>query len=99
MPESPSESGAERPERAQLVLAAAALIALALVPVAVAYLQLGSHPDVAASTDYDGHGANAERFLERAVHEAGVVGARGHVRMGAQLEVRDGDRHQRQRDE
>lgn len=72
MPESPSGSGAERPERAQLVLAAAALIALALVPVAVAHVQLGYHPDVAASTDYDGHGANAERFLERAVHEAGA---------------------------
>ncbi len=72
MPEPPSGSGAERPERAQLVLAAAALIALVLVPVAVAHVQLGYHPDVAASTDYDGHSANAERFLERAVHEGGA---------------------------
>ncbi|WP_276259374.1 DUF7261 family protein [Haloglomus litoreum] len=61
-----------RPDRGQLVLAAAALIALALVPVVLAYLQLGYHPDVAASSDYDGHGENARRFLERAVHEAGA---------------------------
>jgi hypothetical protein len=74
MPESTRRSvtGHGGADRGQLVLAAAALIALALVPVVVAYLQLGYHPDVAASTDYDGHGENAERFLERAVHEAGA---------------------------
>jgi hypothetical protein len=59
-------------DRGQLVLAAAAIIALALVPVVLAYLQLGYHPDVVASTDYDGHGENARRFLGRAVHEAGA---------------------------
>jgi hypothetical protein len=74
MPESVlgSVTGRRGSDRGQLVLAAAALIALALVPVVVAYLQLGYHPDVAASTDYDDYGENADRFLERAVHEAGA---------------------------
>jgi hypothetical protein len=71
MPEA-APAGGNGPDRGQLVLAAAAIIALALVPVVVAYLQLGYHPDVTASTHYDGHGENAERFLERAVHEAGA---------------------------
>jgi hypothetical protein len=65
-------SGTDRGRRGQLVLAAAAVLALALVPVVLAYLQLGYHPDVAASADYDGHGENARRFLERSVHEAGT---------------------------
>jgi hypothetical protein len=69
---SPASARSERPDRGQLVLAAAAVIALTLAPIAFAYLQLGYHPDVAASTDYDGHGENARRFLERATHEAGA---------------------------
>jgi len=56
--------------RGQLVLAAAAVLAVALVPVAFAYLQLGYHDDVAASADYDAPAADAERVLERAVHDA-----------------------------
>ncbi|MFB6083235.1 MAG: hypothetical protein ABEJ94_03195 [Halorientalis sp.] len=56
-------------ERGQLVLAAAAVLAVALAPVVLAYLQLGYHADVAASSDYDAPVANAERLLERAVHE------------------------------
>jgi hypothetical protein len=56
-------------ERGQLVLAAAAVLAVALAPVVLAYLQLGYHADVAASTDYDAPVGNAERLLERAVHE------------------------------
>lgn len=71
MPEDATRRGGER-NRGQLVLAAAAIVALALVPVVLAYLQLGFHPDVTASTDYDGHEADARRFLERAVHEAGA---------------------------
>jgi hypothetical protein len=57
-------------ERAQLVLAAAALVAVALAPVVMAYLQLGYHGDVAASEGFDAPGRNAERLLSRAVHEA-----------------------------
>ncbi|NEU57743.1 hypothetical protein FXF75_13615 [Halorussus sp. MSC15.2] len=57
-------------ERAQLVLAAAALVAIALAPVVVAYLQLGYHADVTASEEYDAPGRNAERLLSRAVHDA-----------------------------
>lgn len=58
-----------RRERGQLVLLAAAVLAIALVPVLFAYLQLGYHADVTASTDYDAPDRNAQRFLERAVHE------------------------------
>jgi hypothetical protein len=57
-------------QRAQLVLAAAALVAVALAPVVVAYLQLGYHADVTASEEYDAPDRNAERVLARAVHDA-----------------------------
>ena len=63
------QAGRRDGERGQLVLAAAAVLAVALAPVVLAYLQLGYHADVAASTDYDAPVANAERLLERAVHE------------------------------
>ncbi len=57
--------------RGQLVLAAAGVLAIALLPLALAYLQLGAHPDVVATAEsgtpvHDGVGV-----LERAVHEAG----------------------------
>ena len=61
--------GRERPGRAQLVLAAAAVVAVALAPVVLAYLQMGAHPDVRPPAPEPG--ADAERFLERATHEAG----------------------------
>ena len=67
---SPHQGGRRRPDRGQLVLLAAAALAIALVPVLFAYLQLGYHGDVTASADYDSPGRNAERFLERAVHES-----------------------------
>lgn len=73
-----SVTGRRGSDRGQLVLVAAALIALALIPVVAAYLQLGYHPDVVASTDYDGYGENAERFLERSVHEAGANATGGY---------------------
>jgi hypothetical protein len=57
-------------QRAQLVLAAAAVVAVALAPVVVAYLQLGYHADVTASEEYDAPDRNAERILDRAVHDA-----------------------------
>ena len=65
-------SPSRKRERAQLVLAAAAVVAVALVPAVLAYQQLGYHPDVAASAEYDAPLANAERVLQRAVHEAGA---------------------------
>ena len=65
-------NGARGANRGQLVLAAAALVAVALAPVVFAYLQLGYHGDVTASEGYTSPGRNAERVLERAVHEAGV---------------------------
>jgi len=57
-------------ERAQLVLAAAAVVAVALASVVFAYLQLGYHADVAASDDYDAPVRNADRVLSRAVADA-----------------------------
>ncbi len=59
-----------REDRGQLVLVAAAVLALALVPIAFAYLQLGYHADVRASVEYDDPQRNAERLLERSVYEA-----------------------------
>ncbi|WP_121821969.1 DUF7261 family protein [Halostella salina] len=56
--------------RGQLVLVAAGVLALALVPIAFAYLQLGYHADVRAGVEYDDPGRNAERLLERGVHDA-----------------------------
>jgi hypothetical protein len=57
-------------DRGQLVLVAAAVLAIALAPVVLAYLQLGYHADVAASGGYDDPVANAGDYLGRAVHEA-----------------------------
>lgn len=59
-----------RVDRAQLVLLAAGVLAVALAPLVLAYLQLGAHPDVAATADRDRPVANAERVLERGVHES-----------------------------
>lgn len=65
-------SGHDRRDRAQFVLAAAAVVAVALAPAVLAYLQLGYHPDVAANDDYDAPLADADRLLSRSVHEAGT---------------------------
>lgn len=56
--------------RGQVVLLAAAVVALALVPILFSYLQLGYHGDVDASGRYTDPTGNAERFLERAVADA-----------------------------
>lgn len=66
-------------ERGQLVLVAAAVIAVALVPMLVAYFQLGYAGDVAASEEYTGPTRNGERVIERAVDNAsqGVPGEYG----------------------
>ena len=60
----------ENPDRGQLVLAAAAVIAIALAPVVFAYLQLGYAGDVEATRGYADPAGNAERVLSQAVHEA-----------------------------
>lgn len=57
-------------DRGQLVLLAAGVLAVALAPIVLAYLQLGYHPDVQATSDYDAPVANADRLLDRVVHEA-----------------------------
>lgn len=57
-------------ERAQLVVLAAAAIALALFPVALAYLQLGYAGDVAAEPTEDAPSAELERALDRTAHAA-----------------------------
>lgn len=58
--------------RAQLVLLAAAVVAIALIPVLFAYLQLGVHPDVEASRSYDNPTDAAVHVIERAVHRSGA---------------------------
>lgn len=65
-------------DRGQLVLLSAAVLAIALVPVLFAYLQLGYHADVSASSGYDAPGRNADRFLERAVHESSTNVSRNY---------------------
>ena len=59
-------------DRAQLVLGAAALVAVALTPVLFAYLQLGYSGDVVASGEYDAPVQSAQRVLSRGVHGAGA---------------------------
>lgn len=59
-----------RRSRGQLVLVAAAVVAVALAPVVVAYLQLGYHADVRAGAEFEDPAADATRLLERAVHGA-----------------------------
>lgn len=58
--------------RGQLVLLAAALAAVALVPVAAAYFQLGAHPDVTARTDPGVESDRVLRGLDRAVTNASI---------------------------
>lgn len=62
--------------RGQLVLVAAAIAAIALVPMALAFLQLGAHPDVTATAEPDRADVEAVRALDRAVANAsgGVSG-------------------------
>lgn len=78
-------AGRGRRERAQVVLVAAALLAVALVPMAIAVGTLGYHDDVAAGRSTQPPGANAVRLLERAVHEAAgdVDGRHWQARAGA----------------
>lgn len=61
---------AGRSSRGQLVLLGAGLLALALLPVALAFVQLGSHPDVAARTAPEHDTRGVLRGLDRAVDTA-----------------------------
>lgn len=54
-------------ERGQLVVLAAAAIAIALVPMALAYLQLGYHEDVQTATVSDDTVPAVERTLHRSL--------------------------------
>lgn len=56
-----------RRNRGQLVLLAAALVAVALAPLVLAYLQLGYHGDVRATGEYDNPTADTVRVLDGAV--------------------------------
>jgi hypothetical protein len=70
-----------------MVLAAAAVLALALVPLGFAYLQLGYNADVAATTEAERPGSETVRLLERAVYDAGGE-ATGHPWTGREGAVR-----------
>ena len=65
-----------RGRRAQLVLAAAAVIAVGLAPIVIAYLQVGYYPDVGPSAGAADSDGDVVRALERSVHDArtGVAG-------------------------
>jgi hypothetical protein len=77
--------------RGQLVLLAAVALAAALVPMTLAYLQLGYHGDVGAAGVDDAPIRDAERVLDRALHDAvsGVPGEHAWAnRTAAVTEVR-----------
>jgi len=82
-------SGTRGDDRGQTVLVAAAMLALALIPLGFAYLQLGYHEDVAASTEAEAPGSETIRLLERAVYDAGgeTVGHPWQGRAGAVAQV------------
>ncbi|WP_254273516.1 DUF7261 family protein [Haloarcula marina] len=71
--------------RGQLVLVAAALVAVALAPVVIAYLQLGYHDDVTATADYGDPTAATVGALDRAVVPAstGIPGRYAWADRGA----------------
>lgn len=60
-------------DRGQLVLVAAAVIAIGLAPVLFAYLQLGYHPDTERQPEVTGEKAIA--YLDRSVHDAAAATA------------------------
>ncbi|SHG40622.1 DUF7261 family protein [Halobaculum gomorrense] len=60
-------------DRGQLILLAAAVAAAALVPMALAYLTLSAHPDVAATAEHDRPAEDALRALDRAATNASTA--------------------------
>jgi hypothetical protein len=73
------------------VLVAAAVLALALVPLGFAYLQLGYHADVRAQSAEESPGSETLRLLERAVHEVSdeAIGQPWAGRDGAAAQIND----------
>ena len=67
--ETSAAAGRERSNRGQLVLLAAVALGVALVPLILAYLQLGYHDDVRAGTGAS-PAEQAEQTLQRGLHEA-----------------------------
>lgn len=59
--------------RGQLVLLTAAIVAAALAPALLAYLQLGYHADTDAAADFEDPATNAVRVLERTTFEASAA--------------------------
>lgn len=88
-----------RGDRGQVVLVAAAVLALAIVPLGFAYLQLGSHADVRAQSAEASPGSETIRLLERAVHDAagdtagqpwpGRAGAAARVNRSLRMHIDD----------
>lgn len=79
-------------DRGQLVVLAAAALAVALAPMALAYLQLGYGDDVGAAAVSDSPARNAERLLIRATVDAleGIDGTyRWSARDGAVERLRE----------
>lgn len=68
MNRSDSAEPGKGPERGQIVVLAAAALAVALVPLMFAYLQLGYHDDIRAGTGMP-PAQQAESTLERSVHD------------------------------
>ena len=71
----PAQGSFRGDDRGQLVLAAAGVVAVALLVIAAAYLQLGAHPYVAAERDVGQREAvdRAVGVLSRAVDDARVT--------------------------
>jgi len=65
-----TDADGARASRGQLVVLAAAAVALALFPLALAYLQLGYAGDVAAAPTADAPSTEVTRALDRAGHAA-----------------------------
>ncbi|MGM0590013.1 MAG: DUF7261 family protein [Halobacteriota archaeon] len=63
--------------RGQLVLVAAVVVAVALVPMLVAYLQLGYHADVTTRTDGQSATTDARQYVRVAVDNASTATAGG----------------------
>lgn len=59
-------------ERGQMVLVAAIFVAIALIPIVFAYLQLGYNDDVEVSSEHAEPVANAKQLLEHAIHKTGT---------------------------
>lgn len=57
-------------DRGQLVLIASVVIAVAIIPITLAYLQLGYDDDVESAVEVSDPEGDAHRVLVRAVHDA-----------------------------